>query len=125
MTPTGGADDAQGRVSGSGHGLRLASSDERWSVDLVEACLEGRVTLADATAEELAASLHRAMLRTPKEKDDPGWRLRVEGFDAKAARALVKARDAKHEAAVLATGLSWSYVRRRMSGQYDVDDVDN
>ncbi len=28
-------------------------------------------------------------------------------------------------AAVLATGLSWSYVRRRMSGQYDVDDVDN
>lgn len=27
-------------------------------------------------------------------------------------------------AAVLATGLSWSYVRRRLSGQYDVDDVD-
>ncbi len=28
-------------------------------------------------------------------------------------------------AAILATGLSWSYVRRRLSGQYDVDDVDS
>ena len=26
---------------------------------------------------------------------------------------------------VLATGMSWSHIRRRISGQYDVDDVDN
>ncbi|MEM7304186.1 MAG: DUF6524 family protein [Pseudomonadota bacterium] len=28
-------------------------------------------------------------------------------------------------AGVLATGMSWSHIRRRISGQYDVDDVDN
>ena len=28
-------------------------------------------------------------------------------------------------AAVMATGLSWSHVRRRLSGQQDVDDVDD
>lgn len=27
-------------------------------------------------------------------------------------------------AGVMATGMSWSHVRRRLSGQYDVDDVD-
>ena len=26
---------------------------------------------------------------------------------------------------ILATGMSWSHIRRRMSGQFDVDDVDN
>lgn len=26
---------------------------------------------------------------------------------------------------ILATGMSWSHIRRRMSGQYDVDDVDD
>ena len=26
---------------------------------------------------------------------------------------------------VLATGMSWSHIRRRISGQYDVDDIDN
>lgn len=28
-------------------------------------------------------------------------------------------------AAVLSTGLSWSHIRRRLSGQYDIDDVDD
>ena len=27
-------------------------------------------------------------------------------------------------AAIMATGMSWSHIRRRMSGQLDVDDVD-
>jgi uncharacterized membrane protein YGL010W len=27
-------------------------------------------------------------------------------------------------AAILATGMSWSYIRRKMSGQLDVDDID-
>lgn len=26
---------------------------------------------------------------------------------------------------ILATGMSWSHIRRRMTGQYDVDDVDD
>ena len=25
---------------------------------------------------------------------------------------------------ILATGMSWSHIRRRLSGQYDMDDVD-
>jgi hypothetical protein len=27
--------------------------------------------------------------------------------------------------AIMATGMSWSHIRRRMSGQLDVDDVDD
>lgn len=83
--------------------LRLARSHEAAHRRLVEACLAGRVALADASAEGLATALHRARLEEVEARDDPGWRLRVLGFTAEAARALLALRAPEREAAVLAT----------------------
>lgn len=83
--------------------LRLARSSQPAHRRLLTACLEGQVTLADATAEQLAARLHRARLLPRIDRDDPGRALRIEGFTPEAARTLVGARTQANEAAVLAT----------------------
>lgn len=84
--------------------LRLARSSRPWHRALLQACLEGRVALADADAERLAAALHRGRLLPPAPpREDPGRTLRVEGFSPAAALALVEARVPELEAQVLAT----------------------
>lgn len=84
--------------------LRLARSSRPWHRALLEACLAGRVALADADAERLAAVLHRSkLLPAAAPRRDPGRRLRVEGFSPPAARELVDARAPALEAAILAT----------------------
>lgn len=83
--------------------LRLARSQQPGHRRLVAACLDGRVALADADVGQLAARLHRARLHPRVEREDPGRTLRIEGFSATAARALVAARAPASEAAALAT----------------------
>jgi HEAT repeat protein len=83
--------------------LRLARSSHASHRSLLAACLDGRVALADADAERLAAQLHRAKLLPPAPRKDPGRQLRVEGFSPPAARALVDLRTAELEAPILAT----------------------
>jgi hypothetical protein len=83
--------------------LRLARSPHPAHQRLLAACLDGRVALADADAERLAAQLHRARLRTTPPPPDPGRRLRIEGFSPEAARALVDQRAPALEPAILAT----------------------
>ena len=83
--------------------LRLARSAQPAHRRLIEACLAGRVALADADAEQLAARLHRARLLPRVDRQDPGRTLRIEGFSPEAARALVEARAPASESAVLAT----------------------
>jgi len=74
--------------------VRLARSPHPAHRALIEACLDRRVALAGASADELAAQLHRARLRTVEPKPDPARRLRLEGFSAEAARALLATRAA-------------------------------
>lgn len=69
--------------------LQLARSDDAEHRALVEGCLDGRVTVAGASAEQVAAALHRARLRPAVEQRDPAKRLRIEGFSVEAARALL------------------------------------
>ncbi|MEM9454365.1 MAG: HEAT repeat domain-containing protein [Myxococcota bacterium] len=84
--------------------IRLALSERASDRRLLEACLEGRVSLADADRDTLAAQLHRARLRSPpKDKDDPGWRLRVEGFSPEAAVELLQALEPKRRSAIVST----------------------
>lgn len=49
---------------------------------------------------------------------DIGW-LRVDSTNAVAWLALIAL------SLILATGMSWSHIRRRLSGQYDIDDVED
>jgi len=79
--------------------LRLARSAHPAHRELVDACLDRRVALTGATADDLAAQLHRARLRVIDPKPDPARRLRVEGFSPEAARQLVAARTAELDAA--------------------------
>jgi len=83
--------------------LRLARSSRPSQQALLAACLDGRVTLADADAERLAAALHRAKLLPTKPRQDPGRRLRVEGFSQAAALELLEQRKPEVEAQILAT----------------------
>jgi HEAT repeats len=69
--------------------LQLARSDDAEHRALVEGCLDGRVAVADASAEQVAAALHRARLRPPAPQPDPAKRLRIEGFSVEAAHALL------------------------------------
>jgi hypothetical protein len=82
--------------------LRLGRSQQPARLEIVEAALAGELRLVDASAEQLAAALHRAKLRTLPERDDPTRRLRLEGFSPDAALALLDARDAKRDPAILA-----------------------
>jgi hypothetical protein len=75
--------------------LRLARSDLAAHRLLVDACLEGKVTVVGATTEQLAAHLHRAKLRKIEPKTDPAKRMRIEGFSPEAARELVARRREK------------------------------
>ena len=81
--------------------LRLARSGHAAHRELVDACLDRRVPLADATADVLATQLHRARLRMLETKPDPTRRLRLEGFSSEAARLLVAARAPELDAAIL------------------------
>lgn len=83
--------------------LRLARSDRPAHRDLLTACLDGRVTLADASADILAAKLHRARLLPQPAIKDPGRDLRLAGFSPAAARALVDQRAPGLEAKIVAT----------------------
>jgi HEAT repeat protein len=83
--------------------LRLARSACAWHQGLLEACLDGRVALADADAERLASQLHRAKLLPQAPRKDPGRRLRIEGFSRQAARELVELRTPALEGPILAT----------------------
>ena len=79
--------------------LRLARSPRPIHADLLERCLAGTLRLSDGNPTTLARRLHRASLRpTPPERDEPGKRLRVEGFSIEAARELVALRDADNRA---------------------------
>ncbi|MEM7155380.1 MAG: HEAT repeat domain-containing protein [Myxococcota bacterium] len=81
--------------------LRLARSSQPIHADLLERCLTGRLRLADGDPTTLARRLHRASLRpTPPERDEPGQRLRIEGFSAEAARQLVEERNDDNEAEI-------------------------
>lgn len=81
--------------------LRLARSAHPAHRALVDACLDRRVALAGATADELAAQLHRARLRPAEPKPDPARRLRLEGFSPEAARQLVASRTPELDAQIL------------------------
>lgn len=76
--------------------LHLARSQHPEHRLLVEACLEGKVEVGGASAEQVAAALHRARLRSPDLKADPARRLRLYGFSAEAALALLEERRAAH-----------------------------
>jgi hypothetical protein len=95
--------DALGGQLRSAAALRLARSSRPSHRALLDACLAGRVALADADAERLAALLHRSKLLPAAPPRDPGRRLRVEGFSPQAARELVDARTPLLEAEILAT----------------------
>ena len=93
--------------------LQLAHSRHPEHRALVQACVDGVVPLADATAEQVAAALHRARLRPTEPRRDPAEQLRIEGFSPAAAQRLLDdqaaqraqrsgKRDSKEEAAVLA-----------------------
>lgn len=49
---------------------------------------------------------------------DIGW-LKLDSTNAVAWLALIAL------SLILATGMSWSHIRRRLSGQYDIDDVED
>ncbi len=83
--------------------VRLARSERLAHRRLLEACLDGSVVLRDGDRDALAARLHRARVHPEEPPRDPGRRLRVEGFDPEAARALLKERRPEDEASVLAT----------------------
>ncbi|MCX4244512.1 HEAT repeat domain-containing protein [Paraliomyxa miuraensis] len=83
--------------------LRLARSSRASHARVLDACLEGRVKLSDASPERLAALLHQAKLRSPPERLDPGRSLRIEGFSPQAALALVEQRTPELEPQVLET----------------------
>ncbi|KIG18422.1 hypothetical protein DB30_00707 [Enhygromyxa salina] len=72
--------------------LRLAGSSNPVHAALVEAALDGTITLADASQQALAEALYRAKLRPAPTKDDPTRRLRLEGFSPEAASVLAEAR---------------------------------
>ncbi len=78
------------------------------------------MSLADANRDTLAARLHRARLRPPrKDKDDPGRRLRVEGFSPEAAVELLRALEPGRRAALvdaIAPALA-DWVARLRSGE--------
>jgi HEAT repeat protein len=78
--------------------LRLARSSHPSMQALVEAVLAGEVKLAAGygTLERLTAALHRTKLRPLPAIDDPTRRLRIEGFSAAAALALVDALEPQH-----------------------------
>lgn len=87
--------------------VRLARSDETHVAHraIVDAALEGTLTVVGATRTELAAHLHRAKLRVKAAKDDPTKRLRVEGFSPPAARELVarrRTKDGRADASIVA-----------------------
>ena len=81
--------------------LGLARSAHPAHRALIDACLDRRVALAGATADELAAQLHRARLRPIEPKPDPARRLRLEGFSPQAARQLVATRTPELDAQIL------------------------
>ncbi|MEX1368949.1 MAG: HEAT repeat domain-containing protein, partial [Nannocystaceae bacterium] len=83
--------------------LRLARSERPAHRRLLDACLDGTVTLHDGSRDALAARLHRARLHPEEPSRDPGRRLRVEGFDPQAALALLEDRRPEDEALVLST----------------------
>lgn len=95
--------DALGGQLPAAAALRLARSSRPSHRALLDACLAGRVALADADAERLAALLHRSKLLPAAPRRDPGRRLRVEGFSPAAARELVDARAPALESEILAT----------------------
>ena len=106
--------DALGRRLTLAAVLRLARSPRAGHRELVEACLDGRVALADATSDVLARRLHRAKLRTIEAKPDPTRRLRLEGFSPAAAEELLALREPKLDPVIvslvragLADWLTW------------------
>lgn len=87
--------------------LQLARSSAPAHRALVEACVDGTVTVAGASRDQVAAALHRAQLRPRAPSADPAQRLRLEGFSVDAARQMVRERkqrrgEAADEAGVLA-----------------------
>lgn len=72
--------------------LQLARDPSPALREVVEACLEGRLAMQDATPERLASALHRARLRPAAPTRDPWRQLRVEGFSPELARAALRER---------------------------------
>lgn len=95
--------------------LRLAASEHPADRELIDAMLARAVELSDASAEQLATALRRAKLRdTPEPADDPGRRLRIEGFSPAAALELLERCDGTFEPSVgtlvrseLAAWITW------------------
>lgn len=71
--------------------LRLVHRRQACADAIVDAVLDGRLRLADATRSEVAARLHRARVRDIAESDDPTADLRVRGFTPARARAVLAA----------------------------------
>jgi HEAT repeat protein len=92
--------------------LRLARSSHPSSQALVEAVLASEVKLADGygTLERLTAALHRTKVRSLPAIDDPTQRLRIEGFSAAAALALVDLLEPQHSTREI-LGLALAVVR--------------
>jgi hypothetical protein len=82
--------------------------------DLIDACLQGSIALADASCAELQANLHRLRLHSPDLAADPTMRLQLEGFSPDVANDLLAMRNPKLEQKLLplvrlefASWLSW------------------
>jgi HEAT repeat protein len=69
--------------------VRLSRSSHPAHVAVVAACLEKKIALCDASADEFAARLHRLRRVVAKVKHDICRTLRVEGFSTDGARELV------------------------------------
>jgi len=68
---------------------------------VVEACVAGRIVVAGATADDVAAHLHRGRLLPKPPVDDPARELRLLGFSRDAARRLLALRSPKLDARIL------------------------
>ena len=82
--------------------VRLADTTSPARAELLEACLDGGVALADGSAQDLAAALHRARLRSPEALERTAIdRLRIEGFSVERALEVVEAYEPENERACL------------------------
>lgn len=77
--------------------IRLARSSHPAHRELIDEALAGQLALADGSALDLAAALHRSRLRTSEARPDPFERLRLEGFSPAVALALIEQRSELEE----------------------------
>lgn len=94
--------------------VRLTTSGRGCAEALIDAALDGRLRLADATRDATAARLHRLKLREAEVVDDPTADLRDQGFTPARAEAVLAhwraERDPRCVAAVrqrLAEWIAW------------------